>query len=221
MPRISAPTSPVSTGCRRNITTSCSRIIAATVNRRGRRPCPGLVTDAETAIAWLAARPEVHAQGMAVFGQSLGGSLAVYAVAHSPERALIKTLIIDSAFSSYRRIAREKLAGFWLTWALQWPLSFTVDDQYSPIDAIAAVSPIPLLIIHSVHDPIVPISHAEALYAAAQQPKALWKIAQGGHIQALTHEEAASAPERNISTNTSAGDVRLNRRASSTDIIRK
>ena len=150
---------------------------------------PGLVTDAETAIAWLAARPEVQTQGMAVFGQSLGGSLAVYAVAHSPERAQIKTLIIDSAFSSYRRIAREKLAGFWLTWALQWPLSFTVDDQYSPIDAIAAISPIPLLIIHSVHDQIVPISHAEALYAAAKQPKALWKIAQGGHIQALTHEE--------------------------------
>jgi fermentation-respiration switch protein FrsA (DUF1100 family) len=150
---------------------------------------PGLVTDAETAIAWLAARPEVQTQGMAVFGQSLGGSVAVYAVAHSPERAQIKALIIDSAFSSYRRIAREKLAGFWLTWALQVPLSLTVDDQYSPIDAVAAVSPIPLLIIHCVHDPIVPISHAEALYAAAKQPKALWRIAQGGHIQALTHEE--------------------------------
>ena len=150
---------------------------------------PGLVTDAETAIAWLAARPEVQTQGMAVFGQSLGGSLAVYAVAHSPERARIKTLIIDSAFSSYRRIAREKLAGFWLTWAFQVPLAWTVDDQYSPIDAIGDISPIPLLIIHSVHDPIVPISHAEALYAAAKQPKALWRIAQGGHIQALTHEE--------------------------------
>ena len=98
-------------------------------------------------------------------------------------------MIIDSAFSSYRRIAREKLAAFWLTWALQLPLSLTVDDQYSPIYAIPSVSPIPLLIIHSVHDPIVPLSHAEALYAAAQQPKSLWRIEQGGHIQALTHEE--------------------------------
>jgi hypothetical protein len=149
---------------------------------------PGLVTDAETGIAWLAARPEVRAQGMAVFGQSLGGSLAVYAVAHSPYRARIKAVIIDSAFSSYRRIAREKLAAFWLTWPLQWPLALTVDDQYSPIDAIADISPIPLLIIHSVHDAIVPVSHAEALYAEAKQPKALWRIAQGGHIQALTHE---------------------------------
>jgi len=149
---------------------------------------PGLVTDAETAIAWLAVRPEVRNQGMAVFGQSLGGSLAVYAVAHSPYRARIRALVIDSAFSSYRRIAREKLAGFWLPWPLQVPLSWTVDDQYSPIYAIADISPIPLLIIHCVHDPVVPLSHAESLYAAAKQPKALWKIAEGGHIQALTHE---------------------------------
>ena len=149
---------------------------------------PGLVMDAETAIGWLADRPEVRAQGMVVFGQSLGGSVAVYAVAHSPYRSRIKALIIDSAFSSYRRIAREKLAGFWLTWALQVPLAWTVDDQYSPIYAIADISPIPLLIIHSVHDPIVPLSHAEALNAAAKQPKVLWRIAEGGHIQALTHE---------------------------------
>ena len=150
---------------------------------------PGLVTDAETAISWLAAQPEVQNRGMAVFGQSLGGSLAVYAVAHSPHRSRIKALIIDSAFSSYRRIAREKLADFWLTWAFQVPLSRTVDDRYSPIYTVADISPIPLLIIHSVHDPIVPIGHAEALYAAAKQPKELWKIAEGGHIQAMTHAE--------------------------------
>jgi fermentation-respiration switch protein FrsA (DUF1100 family) len=150
---------------------------------------PGLLTDAETAIAWLADRSEVRTHGMVVFGQSLGASLAVYAVAHSPYRSRIKALIIDSAFSSYRRITREKLAAFWLTWALQVPLSLTVDDQYSPINVIADISPIPLLIIHSIHDPIVPISHAEALYAAARQPKELWRVAQGGHIQALTHKE--------------------------------
>ncbi len=150
---------------------------------------PGLVTDAQTAIAWLAARPEVHAHGMVVFGQSLGASLAVYVVAHSPYRDRIKALIIDSAFSSYRRIAREKLAAFWLTWPLQWPLALTIDDDYSPIKDIAAISPIPLLIIHSIHDPVVPVAHAKTLYAAARQPKALWLVAQGGHIQALTHEK--------------------------------
>ena len=149
----------------------------------------GSLLDIEAAAAWLASRSEVRAQGMVVLGQSLGASMAVYAVAHSPYRPLIKALIIDSAFSSFRRIAREKLANFWLTWPLQWPLSLTVSDKYSPIYAIGDISPIPILIIHSEHDRIVPVRHAEALYAAARKPKALWLVPEGGHIQALTHEE--------------------------------
>lgn len=149
----------------------------------------GAVSDAEAAIAWLAARPEVAKQGMAVFGQSLGGALAVYAAAHSAHRDRIKALIIDSAFSGYRAIVREKLAGFWLTWAVQWPLSLLVDDRYSPLRAIADISPTPVLIIHGEHDPVVPVHHAEYLYAAAGEPKAVWRIPESGHIQALTRPE--------------------------------
>lgn len=149
----------------------------------------GAVSDAEAAIAWLAARPEIGKQGMAVFGQSLGGALAVHTVAHSAHRGRIKALIIDSAFSGYRAIVREKLAGFWLTWALQWPLSLLADDRYSPRRAIAGISPTPLLIIHGEHDPVVPAHHAERLYAAAGAPKVLWRIPESGHIQALTRPE--------------------------------
>lgn len=149
----------------------------------------GSLSDVEVAMVWLASRPEVRAQGIAVLGQSLGGALAVYAVVHSHYRDYIKTLIIDSTFSSYRRIAREKLAAFWLTWPLQWLLSLTIDDQYSPVDAIGDISPIPLLIIHGEHDPVVPLRHAEALYAAAKQPKALWRVSEGGHIAALIQPE--------------------------------
>jgi len=149
----------------------------------------GSLMDIEAAAAWLAPRPEVRAQGMAVLGQSLGGAMAVYAVAHSRYRAEIKALVIDSAFSSFRRIVREKLATFWLTWPLQWPLSLTVGDRYSPIYAIPDISPIPVLIIHSEHDQVVPVRHAEDLFAAAKEPKALWLAPEGGHIQALTHED--------------------------------
>lgn len=148
----------------------------------------GSLRDIETALGWLVARPEVQAHGLAVFGQSLGGALAVYAVAHSRYRSHIKALIVDSAFSSYRGITREKLAEFWLTWPLQWPLSLTVGDAYSPVDAIGRVSPIPVLILHGEHDPVVPIRHAERLYAAAREPKSFWRIPEGGHIAALAQE---------------------------------
>jgi fermentation-respiration switch protein FrsA (DUF1100 family) len=156
---------------------------------RGSASIGGSVRDADAAIEWLAVRPEVQAHGMAVFGQSIGGAIAAYAVAHSRERGLIRALILDSTFSSYRTIAREKLASWWLTWALQWPLSLTITDRYSPIDAIRAVSPIPVLIIHNEFDPIIPIEHGRKLYQAAGGPKQFWEFPQQGHITALTHEE--------------------------------
>lgn len=154
----------------------------------GAASLPGALEDCEAALGWLAARPDVQARGMAVLGQSLGGALAVYAVAHSRHRERIRGLIIDSAFSSYRHIAREALGRWWLTWSLQWPLSFTISDRYSPLDSVAAVSPIPLLILHSERDQVVPFAHARALYAAARPPKTLWLLPDGGHIQALTRE---------------------------------
>jgi fermentation-respiration switch protein FrsA (DUF1100 family) len=155
----------------------------------GKASLEGSMLDIQAAIGWLASRPEVRTRGMAVLGQSLGASMAVYAVAHSPYRAEIRALVIDSAFSGFRSIVREKLADWWLTWSLQWPLSFTVNDKYSPLYAIAAVSPVHLLIIHCEHDRVVPVHHAEELYTAARQPKELWLVAKGGHIQALTQEE--------------------------------
>jgi len=149
----------------------------------------GALQDGEAALDWLAARPEVRARGMVVFGQSLGGSLAVDVVAHSQHRSQIRGLIIDSAFSSFRRMAREVLGRWWVSWAFQWPLSFAVSDGDDPIDNIAAVSPIPVLIMHSDQDQVVPVAHARALYAAARPPKTLWLLPDGGHIQALLVED--------------------------------
>lgn len=155
----------------------------------GAASIPGALRDTEAALAWLAARPEVAEEGMAVLGQSLGGAFAVHAVAHSAHRAQVRAVVVDSAFSAYRRITREKLGQLWLTWPLQWPLSFTVPDRYSPLHSIGELSPIPVLIMHSDQDIVVPPSHSDVLYAAAREPKTYWRINEGGHISGLAYAE--------------------------------
>lgn len=152
----------------------------------GKVSIPGALRDTEAALAWLAVQPDADGRGIVVLGQSLGGALAVHAAAHSAHRERLRAVVIDSAFSSYRGIAREKLGEFWLTWALQWPLSFAVTDRYSPLRSIRDLSPVPVLIIHGEQDVIVPPRHGEALYAAAREPKTWWPIAGGTHISALT-----------------------------------
>ena len=129
--------------------------------------------------------PGIDPERIAVFGQSLGGALALTAIAASPHKKRLRALVIEGAFSGYRQIAQEKLAEYWLTWPLQIPLSLTIDDNYSPIKAAAALAPLPLLIIQGGKDNVVPPHHGVALFEAARHPKAIWRLPTVGHIQAL------------------------------------
>lgn len=155
----------------------------------GRPSLKGLQDDINSAMKYLLQRKDIDTERIVILAQSLGGALAIYNVAHSPYRAKIKALISESAFSDYRNLTREKLASFWLTWPLQWPLSFLIDNDYSPLDAVSLISPIPLLIIHGDNDNVVPLLHGESLFTAAAQPKEMWLVPGGGHIEAFRHKK--------------------------------
>jgi uncharacterized protein len=144
--------------------------------------------DAEAALAWLVARGAQSRGPLVVLGQSIGGAVAIRMVSQTPLREHVAGVIADSAFSSYRRIAREKLAEPWLTWPLQWPLSLLISDRHAPVDAVAGLAPIPLLLLHGERDVIVDASHSQRLYDAAREPKMLWLIPEGGHIDTLRRE---------------------------------
>lgn len=148
----------------------------------------GLQTDIDAAMRYLLTQGGGEGDGTIVFGQSLGGAAAVYYVAHSRYRSHIRALVVESSFSSYRDIAQEKLAGFWLTWPFQWLARWTVSDSYSPVAAVGRVTPIPLLLIHGDKDAIIPLEHSERLYDAAKSPKELWTVENAGHIGAFRSE---------------------------------
>jgi fermentation-respiration switch protein FrsA (DUF1100 family) len=145
----------------------------------------GVQLDIEAGMRGLLARPEAHGAPVVVLGQSLGAALAIYYVAHSAERARICTLVADSAFADFRRIASEKLAAFPLTWPLQWLPALTVDNDYSPERSVRDVAPIALLLLHGEADEVVPPEHSRRLFALAQQPKTLWLFPGVGHIGAM------------------------------------
>ena len=111
-----------------------------------------------------------------VMGHSLGGSMSIFATAHSAYRERIKALITVEAFSDYHDVTQEVLAKSWLFWLFQWPLSFVIDNTYRPLDAIALISPIPVAIIHSESDEIIGVHHAQKLLAEAKEPKTFLTI---------------------------------------------
>lgn len=117
-----------------------------------------------------------------VWGQSLGASVAVNLVAELSPTEQPQGLIIDSAFSSHRRIMQETLGKSWLTWLFQYPLSWFITTDYSPLTAVSQIMDVPILIAHSNNDPLISSSHAEALFEQTKAPKQLWISDTRGHI---------------------------------------
>lgn len=134
----------------------------------------GALHDSETGLRWLATKPDVQNAPIFLLGQSLGGALGLTLASEwvqrneSPE---LNGVVLDGTFSGFRGIAKEKLSEFWLTWPFQTPLSWTIPDEYEGVDQIANISPVPVMIIHSVRDGIIPFHHGQALYEAASEPK--------------------------------------------------
>jgi hypothetical protein len=145
----------------------------------------GTQIDIDAAIDALLARNDIDKDRIVMYGQSLGGALAAYYVAQSPNRDRLRALVLESAFSDYVEIARETLADHWLTWPFQWLPKLVVDDRFSPLPGMAKISPLPLLILHGDQDEIVPVHHARLLYEAALEPKQLWIVPGVGHIQTM------------------------------------
>ena len=156
---------------------------------QGSPSLPGVQLDIDAAMRALLARPDVDPQRIVVFGQSLGGALAIHYLAHSRYRSSVRALVVDSAFSDYERIGREKLAAAVITWPFQWFASLAIDNRYSPEAAVGLLSPIPVLFIHGDADGIVPLHHSQRLFELAGFPKELWVVPGAGHIQAIQSKE--------------------------------
>lgn len=155
----------------------------------GQPDVQGINRDAEAALETLLfTLPRMRQDNIVVFGKSLGGAVAVYTVANSPHKNRVKALILDSPFSSYRGIAREKITGSVIGWPFQYPLSWLINDDFSPIKYIKRVAPVPVVIIYGMNDDIVPGHHSRMLYDAAVAPKELWEVTVPGHVKAQEDE---------------------------------
>jgi len=143
----------------------------------------GTVMDARAAVAYVRGRPDVDPRRVALFGQSLGGAVAVVVAAGDPR---IKGAVIDSAFTSYQAEAAHVLRRTVLLYPLAWPLSrLLVSSGLDPIDCVDRISPRPLLFVHGTRDRVVPPEMSRELAARAKEPKQLWLAEGATHIAAL------------------------------------
>ncbi|NOY62707.1 MAG: alpha/beta hydrolase [Gammaproteobacteria bacterium] len=138
----------------------------------GEAALPGALWDIKAGMQWLIKQRDVTDKPLYLLGQSLGASLAIYFAATDVQaRQQLSGVVSDAAFTRYGDIVRHVAAGSWLTWLFQYPASWMVVKQYDPIDYIERIAPLPLLLIHSRDDEVVPYQYGEQLYRTAVSPK--------------------------------------------------
>lgn len=136
----------------------------------------GILEDAVAAITYLRSRTDIDAGRIFIYGQSLGGTLAIAAAAINPEG--VRAVVSESAFYSYSSVADERRPGEGYT--------YEPDDIYSGGHYVARLSPIPLLLLHGTGDSITSPAQSEQLFAEAKEPKRLELIKFGRHLAAMT-----------------------------------
>ena len=150
--------------------------------RSGGKPSlDGIVDDAAAALNYLRKRPDVDVQRLIVFGQSIGGATALRLLAR--DSAGVKLAIIDSAFASYRGIARDATAGGLLAPLATLTAGMLPGADKDPITALQSIK-VPLIFVHGTRDSIIAAANSEKLHAAAPGSQH-WSVPDAMHIASL------------------------------------
>ena len=132
----------------------------------------GLYRDADAAYRYLREIKRHQASEICIYGHSLGSAVAT----DLASRRECGGLIIESAFSSGREMARRMFAI-----PLFHYLPKTKFDTLAKIRTVRA----PILVIHGADDNLIPMSMGKALYEAAPHPKSFLAVARAGHDDAF------------------------------------
>jgi len=130
----------------------------------------GLYADGDAAVDFVINEKGAQSRNVVLHGQSLGTAVVV----DIASRREVGAVILESGFSSASSIASAALP-----WLPSW-LHGLARNRFDSARKLAAVKA-PVLISHGDPDPVIPAAEAQLLFAAANEPKQLLILTEGGH----------------------------------------
>ena len=133
----------------------------------GKPTIEGVVRDAQSMYKFLIKRGYVS-DDISLYGRSIGGAIALELAV----REKVKSVVVQSSFSSLRDIAKEVYPFI--------PEALIKNNFWNSKELIKKIN-VPVLISHGDKDEIVPISHSYKLYEFANEPKKLIVLKGASH----------------------------------------
>ena len=131
----------------------------------------GTYRDAEAAWRYLTKQRGIPASQIILFGRSIGAAIAAYLASRQRPAALI----IESGFVSVPDLAAQLYPLF--------PARYLARYRYATGEFLSTVA-LPVLVIHSRDDEIIPFAQGRLLFESAREPKEFLEL-QGGHNDAF------------------------------------
>ena len=147
------------------------------------KPSPKNTVEAGVAaVNW--AKTKTPHQPLVIYGQSLGGTIAIRTLQELGAASGVSLLVLDSTFLSYRSAGQYMLKKAWLTWPLQWVPHLLLSDKWGPKkNSLGDLSYLKnILVLHADRDPVIDFRLGEKLFRALPEPKTFWKVPSAGHI---------------------------------------
>jgi uncharacterized protein len=135
----------------------------------------GCYDSAEAALRWLEDVKHAPSERVIVYGESLGGGVAVeMARRHAP-----RALVLMKTFTSLPAIGQRQYPFLPVKWLM-----------YNRFDNLAKIGEVhrPVFIASATHDTLVPFEMGKELYAAANEPKAFFALEGDDHGDKVSDE---------------------------------
>jgi hypothetical protein len=127
----------------------------------------GTYLDAEAAFDWIVGPGGFPPARVALYGESLGGGVSIELATRRP----VACVVVESTFTSLPALGRRLYP--WL------PVQLLATIRYDNAAKIAGLG-VPVMVVHSPDDDLVPFDLGRALFDAAREPKA-FLATEGGH----------------------------------------
>jgi pimeloyl-ACP methyl ester carboxylesterase len=133
-----------------------------------------LVLDGAASWRHLTVERRIDPSTIAIFGHSLGSTVAVDLAVAAPCRALVMLAPLDSAQSHARRLM-----------GLLPNLFFArMQNRFDTVGKIGRAR-CPVLVVHGDRDSVITLAQGRAVYDAAAMPKRMITVPNGGHVLPL------------------------------------
>jgi alpha-beta hydrolase superfamily lysophospholipase len=138
--------------------------------------------DVDAAVRFLYQTRGIHR--IAVIGHSVGAASAILSAARNPEVGAVVAVAPFTCVAEIWQTNRPRVVPrFLLDWTL-WVIERTRGfrrEKICPVQVVNQIAPRPLLMIHGTDDRRITVQQVRSIFAAAEEPKALWLVEGATH----------------------------------------